>query len=190
MKIEQLIRATRTCRRFHQEQAISKETLCQLIDLARLAGSAKNLQPLKYLAINDTKKNEAIFSHLGWAGYLPEWPGPAEGERPAAYIICLLDSRLAAEAACDLGIASQNILLGATARGLAGCRIASVAPKLHHQLNLADHLKILLVIALGVPKEKVCIEEAGPDSDIRYWHTPNHTHHVPKRRLADIIIEG
>ena len=190
MNIEQLVYATRTCRRFEQDRAVSTETLHELIDLARVGGSAKNLQPLKYLAVNEPSLNKAIFPHLGWAGYLPEWPGPAEGERPAAYIVCLLDTQLAEEAACDLGIASQNILLGATELGLAGCRIASFSPKLHQQLKLADHLKILLVIAIGVPKEKVVLEEAGADDDIRYRRTPDQTHHVPKRRLADIIIEG
>ncbi|MFC1513271.1 nitroreductase family protein [Thermodesulfobacteriota bacterium] len=190
MKMEQLARATRSCRRFQQEQTVAAEPLRRLIDLARLGGSAKNLQPLKYLAVSTPEKNATIFSHLGWAGYLPEWPGPMEGERPAAYIICLLDTRIAEEAACDLGIASQNILLGATELGLAGCRIASISGKLHQTLNLPEHLNILLVIALGVPKERICLAEAEPDDDIRYWRTPDQTHHVPKRRLADIIIEG
>ena len=102
----------------------------------------------------------------------------------------MLDTNLAQEADFDLGIASQNILLKATELGLAGCRIASVSAKLHQELNLANHLKILMVIAIGVPKETVVIEEAEPNGDIRYRRTPDQTHHVPKRRLADIIIEG
>ena len=190
MNITQLIRATRSCRRFEEQQAVNDETLRGLVDLARLGGSAKNLQPLKYLIVNSPAQNEILFAHLGWAGYLPEWPGPCEGERPAAYIVCLLDTEIAPEAACDLGLASQNILLGATAQGLAGCRIASVSGKLHQALKLADHLQILLVIALGVAKEEVVIEEAGPDDSIRYWRDPAQGHHVPKRRLADIIIKG
>ena len=189
MNIAQLVRTTRTCRRFRQDQGITDDTLRGLIDLARLGGSAKNLQPLKYLISNTPEQNQAIFPHLGWAGYLPEWPGPKEGERPAAYIVCLLDTRIATEADCDLGIASQNILLGAKECGLGGCRIGSIPTKLHQILNLADHLQILLVIAMGAPKETVVIEEAGPDDDIRYWHSPDQNHHVPKRRLADIIIE-
>ncbi|MDH4320572.1 MAG: nitroreductase family protein [Desulfobulbaceae bacterium] len=190
MNLAQLVHATRSCRRFREDEPVSSETLHRLIDLARLSGSAKNLQPLKYLVACTPEKNAAIFPHLGWAGYLPEWPGPAAGERPAAYIVCLLDTEIAAEAACDLGIASQNILLGATEIGLAGCRIASISGKLHQAINLPDQLQILLVIALGRPREEVCIEEAGTNDDIRYWRTPDRVHHVPKRRLADIIIEG
>jgi len=190
LTIDHLIRSTRTCRRFFQQEAVSNETLLELIDLARLGGSARNLQPLKYLIVNDPEQNGVIFPHLGWAGYLPEWPGPEEGERPAACIVCLLDRRLSGEAECDLGIATQNLLLGATARGLAGCRIGSVSQALHGVLDLAPHFKILLVIALGKPKEEVAVEEIPTDGDIRYWRDDRLVHHVPKRRLTDILIKG
>ena len=163
-------------------------TLRELIDLARLGGSARNVQPLKYLPVNDPARNEAIFPHLGWAGYLKDWPGPPEGERPAAYIVCLLDTRLAKEAGCDLGIATQNILLGATVRGLAGCRIGSVSPTLGRRLDLADHLRILQVLALGHPLEQVVIEPLGAEGDIRYWRDPEGVHHVPKRSLDELIV--
>ncbi len=188
MNIEQLVRATRTCRRFQQHEPIAIDTLRWLVELARLGGSARNLQPLKYLLVSDPELNAAIFPHLGWAGYLPEWPGPAAEERPAAYVICLLDTRLAQEAECDLGIATQNLLLGATSRGLAGCRIGSFSGKLHGLLDLAAHLKILLVIALGKPLEEVHLEELPPDGSIRYWHDAAGVHHVPKRPLADLIV--
>jgi len=188
MAIEPLIRATRSCRRFRQTEAIAADTLRRLVDLARLGGSARNLQPLKFLTVNEAAKNAAIFPHLGWAGYLPEWPGPREGERPAAYIVCLLDTRITDSAECDLGIATQNILLGATELGLAGCRIGSISGKLHSLLGLANHLKILLVIALGKPDEEVVLEEVGPNNDVRYWHDSTRGHHVPKRRLADILL--
>lgn len=183
-----LITQTRSRRRFHQAQPVSLAALEELVDLARLGGSARNLQPLKYMLINTPALAERVFPHLGWAGYLDDWPGPAAGERPPAYIICLLDSRLSQEAQCDLGIASQNILLGATAMGLAGCRIASFASQLRHVLALSAHLELLLVIALGIPKEKVRLAEVGPEGDIRYWRDAEATHHVPKRALQDLLV--
>jgi len=183
-----LVKKTRTFRRFVQEATISVSTLEALIDLARLAGSARNAQPLKYMPVADPALNAKIFPFLGWAGYLADWPGPAEGERPAAYIICLLDTRICEEADCDLGIATQNMLLGATDRGLGGCRIGAFSPGLRQELALPDHLRILLVVALGKPLENVVIDEAGEDGDIRYWRDEERTHHVPKRSLAEIII--
>ena len=182
-----LIRKTRSFRRFHEEEAVSIETMRNLVDLARLGGSARNLQPLKYILINNPAMNAKIFTHLAWAGYLEDWPGPAEGERPAAYIVCLLDTRLSLEANCDLGIATQNILLGATEKGLGGCRIASFSPGLKDILALDDHLRILMVVALGMPAEKIVLDEYQPDSDIKYWRDADQVHHVPKRSLDEVI---
>jgi nitroreductase len=186
--LEKLMRQTRTCRRFQENIPVETATLRQLIELARLGGSARNLQPLKYLLINDPDRRETVFPHLLWAGYLTDWPGPPAGERPAAYIVCLLDIRLAREAECDLGIATQNILLGASVLGLAGCRIGSVATRLHRLLDLPEHLQIILVLALGRPREEVRIEPSGPDGDIRYWRDERQVHHVPKRPLDEIIM--
>ena len=88
--LKKLILKTRSYRRFYQEFAISRETLVELVDLARLSPSAGNNQPLKYFLACDLLTNAAIFKHLAWAAYLKEWPGPPEGERPSAYIITLL----------------------------------------------------------------------------------------------------
>ena len=60
-----------------------------LIDLARLTPSAANKQALRYYLSTSTKTNKAIFPCLSWAGYLKEWHGPADGERPSAYILLL-----------------------------------------------------------------------------------------------------
>jgi nitroreductase len=179
---------TRSFRRFQENEPVSMETLRYLVDLARSGGSARNVQPLKYVLVNDPGVNEQIFSHLGWAGYLKDWTGPKKGERPAAYIICLLDTHLSSEAECDLGIATQNLLLGATEKGLGGCRIASISPGLQNVLGLADHLRILLVIGLGRTVETVVLEERRPDGDIKYWRDDTAVHHVPKRSLEEVIV--
>jgi len=188
--LHDLIMKTRSFRRFRENEPVSMETLRYLVDLARLAGSARNAQPLKFILVNDPSVNKQIFPLLGWAGYLKDWAGPKVGERPAAYIICLLDTGLSREADCDLGIATQNLLLGATEKGLGGCRIASISPGLRNVLALEDHLKILLVIAIGRPVETVVLEELRSDGDIKYWHDDAGVHHVPKRSLQEVIVGG
>ena len=60
--------------------------------------------------------------------------------------------------------------------------------KLKDILNIETEFKILLVIALGEPKEEVVIETVGHDNNIRYWRDDQEIHHVPKRKLADIIV--
>jgi len=187
--IRDLILKNRSCRRFRQEVPVERPTLQELVDLARLSPSAANLQPLKYILSCDPRKNALIFPHLAWAGYLKDWPGPSEGERPSAYIIILLDSQLTKSVDCDHGIAAQSILLGAAEKALAGCIIASVnRQELHKALNVPSRYEILLVLAIGNPKEKVVIETVGPDGKIEYWRDAQGVHHVPKRPLDDIIV--
>jgi nitroreductase len=160
-----------------------------LVNLARLSASAANLQPLKYILSNDPLKNETIFSCLSWAGYLKEWPGPPEGERPSAYIIVVGDSDITKNFATDMGIAAQSILLGARAQNLAGCMIGSIKKELlREMLQIPDRFDILLVIALGKPRETVVLEEMAPGGSIRYWRDEHGTHHVPKRPLSEIIF--
>jgi nitroreductase len=186
--LHDLILKTRSFRRFKEDEPVDRATLHYLVELARLGGSARNMQPLKYVLASEPGINARIFPLLGWAGYLNDWPGPVEGERPSAYIICLLDTRLSKEADCDLGIATQNIMLGATEKGLGGCRIASVSPQLRSVLELAEHLQILLVIALGKPVEIVALEDQESPDAIKYWRDAQGIHHVPKRVLQEIIV--
>ncbi len=187
--LHDLVRRNRSRRRFYQEVAVTEETLRELVDLARLSASATNRQPLKFYLSCTPEKNAVIFPHLRWAGYLTGWGGPAEGERPAAYILILHDTTISDDPGVDHGIAAQSIMLGATERGLGGCIIGSVRrEELSHALSLPEHYRILLALALGKPREEVVIEEVGPDGDIRYWRDEQGVHHVPKRALKDIIV--
>ncbi|MEA3435929.1 MAG: nitroreductase family protein [Thermodesulfobacteriota bacterium] len=187
--IEELIRQNRSCRRFYQDYEIDTKTLKDLVNLARLSGSAANLQPLKYILSSTAEKNEGIFSCLAWAAYLKDWPGPRAGERPSAYIILLGDTNISKDFGCDHGIASQSILLGAREKGLAGCMIGAINRKgLRDILNIQEHFKILLVLAIGKPKEEIMIETVDDDNNIKYWRDNDSVHHVPKRKLEDIIL--
>jgi nitroreductase len=187
--LEELVRTCRSYRRFYEEHAIDEETLRELVDLARLAASGHNAQPLKYQLSWEPKKNSLIFPHLTWAGYLKDWPGPQEGERPSAYIIVLGDTEIRKSFTFDQGIAAQNILLGAREKGLGGCILAAInRDKLRAALQVPERFEILFVLALGKPKEKVVLEVLEPDGDVRYWRDEEGVHHVPKRRLDDIIV--
>jgi nitroreductase len=187
--IEDLIKSNRSCRRFLQGEKIPGDTLRWLVNLARLSASSANLQPLKYILSNEPHKNETIFSCLAWAAYLKDWPGPQEGERPSAYIIMVGDWHIAKNFGTDMGIAAQSILLGARERGLAGCMIGSINKALlQEMIHLPKRFEVLLVIALGKPKESAVIEEMQPGDGIEYWRDARGVHHVPKRPLEEIIL--
>jgi nitroreductase len=187
--IRDLIARNRSYRRFYQDERIDIETLRGLVDLARLSASGANRQPLKYILSCDAEKNALIFPNLAWAGYLRTWAGPEEGERPSAYIVILGDTEISQSFGVDHGIVALSMLLGASEKGLGGCIIASIQKEaLRKALAIPSRYEILLVLALGKPKETVVVEPVGPDGDIRYWRDDQGIHHVPKRSLDNLIV--
>ena len=186
--LRELVVKNRSYRRFYQEVAIATKTLLELIELARLTATGSNIQSLKYKLINTKEKNEQVFSCLSWAGYLKDWNGPQEGEKPAAYIIILNNKQLKKNPQYDIGLACQSILLGAVEKGLGGCMFGSVnREKLGTEFSIPNELEITLIIALGSPKEKVIIDDVV-EEDIKYWRDENQVHHIPKRKLDDLIL--
>ena len=189
----ELIKKTRSYRRFDQHRRISEELLKELIELARLGGSARNQQAWQYMVITDPTHCEQIFPHIGWAGYLSDWKGPDKGERPSCYIFCLLNKiwlkGSEKEAQFDLGTATQNLLLGAMEKGIGGCRIGAFSPKLADHYVMPNHLELSLVLALGYPQETVVLSDLVKENDIKYFRDDEDAHIVPKRALSDIIVE-
>lgn len=187
--LRDLILTNRSYRRFHEDVAIDMQTLRELVDLGRLSASGSNMQPLKYVLSCDPERNGQVFSTLAWAGYLSDWTGPTEGERPSAYIIILCDTEIRKDPGCDHGIAAQSILLGAAERGLGGCMIGSIKrDELREILEIPNQYEISLTLALGQPKETVVLEDVKPDDDIKYYRDDEDVHHVPKRSLDEIIL--
>lgn len=187
--IRDLILKNRSYRRFDESVKVPVNKLKSWIELARFSASGRNMQPLKYVICTDELINKQIFKQLGWAGYLTNWTGPEEGERPAAYVVVLHDNSLSDNHFCDDGIAVQSILLGAVEDGFGGCIIGSVNKgKVAKLLRLPEHLEILWVIALGKPAEQSKIETTG-GNNIKYWRDENGVHHVPKRSLEELIVK-
>ncbi len=187
--LKELITKSRSIRRFYQDVPVELAILRDLVDCARISPSGRNVQPLKYVLVNTPGLNAAVFECLGWAGYLKDWPGPQEGERPSAYIVVLLDRAISQAAGTDHGIAAQSIMLAAAEHGLGGCNIATInQERLCQILRIPEGYDMLLVLALGKPKEVVVIEPVPPSGDIRYYRDEGLVHHVPKRALEDLIL--
>ena len=187
--LKDLVLRNRSYRRFDQSTRIAPETLRGLVDLARLTPSARNCQPLKYLLIHNEETCAKMFPFLMWAGYLKDWDGPVEGERPSAYVVVLGDTSIANTYNVDPGIAAQTLLLGAVEEGLGGCILASVQRQgIREAFEVAEKFEILYVIALGKPVEVVVLEDLQGDGDIKYWRDEKQVHHVPKRGLKDVIV--
>lgn len=188
MNFRELVLKNRSTRAFDPERRISREELEQLVDLARLTPSAVNLQPLKYLLSWQEETNALILAHTAWAGLLKDISLPPEGKGPTGYIVICIDTQIAKNAATDVGIAAQTILLGAAEKGLSGCMIGAIDPKLHDLLGLKEQYRISLIVALGRGAEDIRLTETK-GNDTAYYREGD-AHYVPKRPLEEILING
>lgn len=185
--IEELIKKRRTIRKFKQQE-ISTAKLKQYIDLARLAPSGANLQPLKYVIINSKEMVDKTFELTKWAGYLAPLYDPKEEERPVCYIAVCADTEIRASGyELDAGSAIEHIILSALEDGIGACWLGAIdRPELKKLFNLDESINIISLVALGYPDESP--KDVSISEDIKYYLDENGTLCVPKRNIEDIII--
>jgi nitroreductase len=189
MRFKDLVKESRSYRRFDESVTMSMSVLEELVSLARISPSGANRQPLKFKLFNDPDDNAAIFECLAWAGALPDWDGPAEGERPVAYIMILGDTEISKSFAVDEGIMAQSMMLGAAEKGFGGCMLGAInRKKLRELFDIPERYEILLMLALGKPAEEVVLEDLEEGESTNYWRDEEDVHHVPKRTLDELIL--
>ncbi len=188
--LKELVLKSRSYRRFHENEPINDETLRDLVSLARIIPSTVNSQPLRFRLVNTKEENDKVFGCLAWAGLLKDWNGPAEGERPSAYIVILCDLSVGKDKRYDDGIAAQTIMLGATEKGYGGCIFGSVKrEKLAELLDIdTEKYSVDLVLALGKPKETVEIVDVTDNGSTAYYRDESGTHYVPKLSVDELIV--
>ena len=186
--IADLVAKNRSYRRFKQTPAVTRTDLETFVDVARVTSSGGNLQPLAYFLSCDAEKNALIYATLKWAGYLKDWNGPEENERPTGYIVLLRDNDITTNYMIDHGIASEAIRLAAIEKGFGSCILGSIdRKKMRADLSIAAKFEILVVVALGTPGEQVVMDPIK-DGDIKYYRDAAGVMHVPKRALKDILV--
>ena len=179
----------RTVRRFKQKP-IGKAVLRKLINAARLAPSAANLQPLEFVLICNNDICKRIFTHIKWAGYIAPMGTPAPGERPVAYIAVLINRSKAQlkYAAYDVGAAAENILLAAWEQNIGACWMQAInRSRISRILNLSGIFRLDSIIALGYKGESPKAETLK--GSIKYWKDKQGRLYVPKRSLTQVIYK-
>ena len=189
MSTYDLILKRRTIRKFQQKK-ISKVILEKLVNAARFAPSASNIQPLKYIITDGEDSVQKVFEHVKWAGYIAPNGNPDENERPVAFIVILVDTEIRKTGyELDIGASAQNIFLAALEEGIGTCWMGAIdRDEIRKVLNIPSRYIIDTVIALGYPAE--CPEAEEESGSIRYYKDEKGVLHVPKRKLEDIILEN
>ncbi len=189
MDIEEAIKKRRTIRRYKLDP-IPMDILKKLIDYARVAPMARNVQGLEYVIVENSETREKLFKLIKFAGSLPEdQRTPEPGREPTAYIIVLVNTEIKPSFFdFDIGAAVENILLGAVKYGIGTCWMANIkARKIKSLLEVADQYQVKHVISLGYPDEESFMEPY--EDSYKYWKNPDGTMHIPKRDLDDIIYK-
>ena len=185
MDVIEAIRKRRTVR-FFQPGGVNKEQVLELLDLARVAPSAANRQPMEYVVVMDQEVRDALFDKLAFGAYVKPKRVPPPEKRPAAYIVALWDRDRSSFEQWEAGAALQNIMLGAVDAGLATCWLGGIdRDGIRSLLGVPDRFDIVAVLALGRPGEEPVLEEK--DDDVKYWLDKEDVLHVPKRSLSSIV---
>ena len=193
METRQAIDRRRSVRSFAQVP-VDGEVLRALVDAARLAPSAHNLQPLEFVVVTEPTLRNEIFECLKWAGYTSPKGTPDDQHRPMAYVaVCARQQYLSPVGSdYDLGAAVAALCILAVDQGLGSCWIKTINyPKATELLGLPKEVKLDSIVALGAPAEEPVFvdlkpEESGKEA-IRYWRDDNDQHFVPKRALESIL---
>jgi len=113
----------RTIRHF-KPKPVAEKDLLQIVDAARWAVSPGNIQPCEYVVVNLPRRVSEVFDCVKWEEAVAPLPAPKSGERPAAYIVVLIDLiKKKTGGSTDAAAAVQNACLAAMELGLGACRI-------------------------------------------------------------------
>jgi nitroreductase len=182
MDVHEAIRDRRTIRRFCQA-SVSREVLERIVDAGRMAPSAGNRQPVRYVVVAEAERCAEMFEQLAW---LAAAGRPPEEARPAAYIVVLGDTSVNASYQSDCAAAVQNMQLAAWAEGLGCCWIGSVTrSRVSEMLSLPPHIEIYAVVAVGWPAEQPAEEEA--QNGTAAYRDEQGVLRVPKLSLGSVM---
>lgn len=186
MEITEGILKRRSIRRFRQDP-IPLETLKKAVDAARLAPSAANIQPLRYILVVNRDLRKKMFPALKWAGYISPRGDPPAGEEPTAYVIVLVNKDIARDDyQLDAGAAIENLILTALEDGIGSCWLGAIdRERIREILHIDEDFEIESVIALGYPNENPVVETMK--DSILYWKDEGGRLHVPKRSLDEVL---
>jgi nitroreductase len=167
LDIFKVFRKRKSVRSYLPTPVLEKDLL-RVLDAARLAPSAGNVQPWHFIIIRDREKREKIARGCRYGKFLSESP---------VVIVACGDKQASSQwFAIDTSIALQQIVLAATALGLGTCWIGMFNEnEICSMIKLPKKYEIIALISLGYPREK---------RDL--WSKILHTFR-PRKQLAEIL---
>ena len=162
MNVADAIRKRYSCRAYH-ERAIEQEKLDSIIEAARLAPSAKNLQDWRFVIVTKKETRRMMVEAANNQKFLEQ--------APAIIVACSNSDHVMRcgqqIAPIDVAIALEHIALQATELGLATCWIGSFFPeKVRKILGIPSNINIIELMALGYPADQQTEPKREPAKNI------------------------
>jgi nitroreductase len=133
--------------RAYEDTPVPREKLERILEAARLAPSARNVEPWHFIVVTDKEKSKALSRGL-YAKFLSQAP---------VVIVACGDKKASPEwYAIDVALAVENMVLVAVSEGLGTCCVGSFNEKdIKATLKIPPNFEVLVMLAVGYPKEKL-----------------------------------
>ena len=150
MAVLEAVRKRYSCRAY-QDKAIEQEKLNTILEAARLAPSAKNLQDWRFVVVTDKEKKRKLAETANNQKFIE-----TAGVIIAACSVSREVMRCGqAVGPIDVAIALEHIALQAAQLGLATCWIGSFYPdKVRPIVGIPQDVAIIELMAVGYPADK------------------------------------
>jgi nitroreductase len=149
MDVAQAIRSRYSCRNY-SDRPLEKDKLHAVLEAARLAPSAKNLQDWRFVVVTDEQTKKKLAAAANNQTFLE-----AAG---AIIVACTVSDHVMrcgqAVGPIDVAIALEHMCLQATELGLATCWIGSFyQDKVKQVAGIPENVMIVELLALGYPAD-------------------------------------
>ena len=142
----QNIKSRRSIRKF-LSKSVDKKIIEDIIDCARLAPTAINIQPWEFVVITDERMRKELGQVCDYGKFI--------AQAPVCIVVFCKETKYYLE---DGSAATENILLAAHSYGLGSCWVAGdkkpYAEKIRQLLKVPEGYKLVSLIPIGYPAEQ------------------------------------
>ncbi|MDI6641851.1 MAG: nitroreductase family protein [Elusimicrobiota bacterium] len=140
------IKSRRSIRKF-LSQPVDKKIIKDIIDCARLAPTANNIQPWEFIVITDSATRKELGRICDYGKFI--------AQAPVCIVVFCKETKYYLE---DGSAATENILLAAHSYGLGSCWVAgdkkTYAEKIRQLLKAPQGYKLVSLIPIGYTNEQ------------------------------------
>ncbi len=166
--------SSRQSDRAYLDKKVEKDKLDRILEAGRLAPSACNSQPWKFIVVDKPELLKKVSSassakELGFNRFTDQVPLFIVIVREKSKAIAQLGGTIKNRdySMIDIGIAAENICLQASAEGLGSCMLGWFNEKeIKKVLNIPSNRRAELVIALGYPAKASRIKSRKSIDDV------------------------